>query len=190
MMRIGGLCLVLCAGVGLAGCDPAAPGVAQEQEFSPYVSAEGTISIPANYRTEFAFLGAWSVAGDEEGGGAKELHTVYTQKATVETYRETGEFPDGAVLVKELLGTETGDMTTGHVSRATQTVGWFVMVRDSQGRFPDNSLWGDGWGWSFFEGGRPGETVSTDYKADCIGCHVPAQQTDWVYVQGYPALNP
>ncbi len=182
--------MVLCASVGVLGCNAAAREVGKAQEFSPFVSNDGTISIPANYRTEFVFLGAWSVAGDEEGGGAKELHTVYTQKSAVETYRQTGEFPDGAVLVKELSSTGTGDMTTGHVSRATQTAGWFVMVKDTQGRFAANPLWGDGWGWSFFEGARPGETVSTDYKTDCLGCHVPAQQTDWVYVQGYPSLKP
>ena len=184
------LCMVLCAAVVVLGCNSAARDVGQAQEFSSVVSNDGTISIPANYRTEFAFLGAWSVAGDEEGGGAKELHMVYTQREAVEAYRQTGEFPDGAVLVKELLSTATGDMTTGHVSRATETVGWFVMVRDTQGQFSANPLWGDGWGWSFFEAARPGETVSTDYKTDCIDCHVPAQQTDWVYVQGYPSLKP
>jgi len=91
--------------------------------------------------------------------------------------------------VKELFETETADMTTGRVSRAAGTVGWFVMVRDTVGRFPANPLWGDGWGWSFFEAGNPDVTVTTDYKADCLGCHVPAQETDWVYVHGYPTLK-
>ena len=27
------------------------------------------------------------------------------------------------------------------------------------------------------------------YNADCKGCHVPAQSTDWIYVEGYPVLK-
>lgn len=193
-----GSSLALLACLGLWGCGSSnaevaegeAADVAEEQEFSPYVTSDGTIRVPEDYRSEFVFLGTWSIAGDEPGGGAKELHTVYAQRTAVESYRRTGEFPDGTVLVKELFGTETGELTTGHVSRARQTTGWFVMVKDSQGRFPDNPLWGRGWGWSFFEAGSPDATVSTDYRTDCLGCHVPAQRTDWVYVEGYPTLNP
>ena len=188
-MRRRGLCVVLCAGIGILGCSSAAQDADGPEEFSPYVSNDGTISIPENYRTEFAFLGAWSVAGDEDTGGGQGLHVVYMQREAVEAYSESGQFPEGAVLVKELFETETADMTTGRVSRAAGTVGWFVMVRDTVGRFPANPLWGDGWGWSFFEAGNPDVTVTTDYKADCLGCHVPAQETDWVYVHGYPTLN-
>jgi len=35
----------------------------------------------------------------------------------------------------------------------------------------------------------PGKQVATDYKKDCLGCHIPAKATDWVYVQGYPVLS-
>jgi hypothetical protein len=33
------------------------------------------------------------------------------------------------------------------------------------------------------------KTTSTDYKKDCIGCHEPAQATDWIYTPGYPPLK-
>ncbi len=36
--------------------------------FSPYVDAEGTISMPSDFR-EWAYLGTWSIAGDDEAGG-------------------------------------------------------------------------------------------------------------------------
>src|SRR5215472_10395985 len=55
--------------------------------------------------------------------------------------------------------------------------------------FQGNKLWGDGWVWSWFDKGNPLKTTSTDYKVDCHSCHVPAQATEWVYVQGYPALK-
>ena len=160
-------------------------GVAQES-FSPYVDAEGNISLPTDFRESWVFLGAWTVAGEEEAEG---FHLVYTQPGVVEAFRESGAFPDGAVLVKELLGATSDDFTTGHVAYATETTGWFVMVKDAEGRFADNPLWGEGWGWALFHADDPSTTVTEDYEADCLGCHVPAEATDWIYVQGYPLLN-
>jgi hypothetical protein len=43
--------------------------------FSPYVDAEGTISMPSDFR-EWAYLGTWSIAGDDEAGGAAGFHMV------------------------------------------------------------------------------------------------------------------
>jgi hypothetical protein len=50
-------------------------------------------------------------------------------------------------------------------------------------------LWGDGWGWSWFDAGTPMKTTSTNYKTNCLPCHVPAQATDWIYTSGYPTLK-
>ena len=63
-------------------------------------------------------------------------------------------------------------MTTGTVSGAGTLAGWFVMVKDGiSGRFPGNKLWGDGWGWSWFDATNPRKTTSTDYTTDCESCH-------------------
>lgn len=93
------------------------------------------------------------------------------------------------MLVKEVFSAATGDMTTGTVSHADKLSGWFVMMKDSKGRFPGNRLWGDGWGWSWFNVDNPLKTTSTDYAADCQSCHIPVQPTDWIYVHGYPPLR-
>jgi hypothetical protein len=63
------------------------------------------------------------------------------------------------------------------------------MIKDSKNRFSGNPLWGDGWGWAFFKAGDSTNSITRDYKAECIGCHIPAKQTDWVYTQGYPSLK-
>jgi len=182
--------IVLGAGFGLLGVTALTGGAIQAREFSASVTDDGTIMVPSDYRTLFAHLGTWSVADGGENGAVKQLHVVYAEADAIKTYRESGEFPDGAVIVKEVLAAEARDMTTGHVSRAAQTVGWFVMVKDSQNRFPESPLWGRGWGWAYFEAGSPDATISTDYVKDCLGCHIPAQATDWIYVDGYPVLTP
>jgi hypothetical protein len=91
--------------------------------------------------------------------------------------------------VKEVFETATKEMTTGTVSHAEKLKGWFVMVKDSAGRYPGRALWGDGWGWSWFDAANPTKTTSTDYRLNCKSCHVPAKATDWIYVDGYPALK-
>jgi hypothetical protein len=150
--------------------------------------ATGNLRVPKAYRTTYQFLGSWAVAADQ-GQGSKELHVVYASPGTVTAYRQDGRFPDGAVLVKEVYQTDTAEMTTGTVSHAEILKGWFVMTKDGNGRYSGNKLWGDGWGWSWFDAANPSKTTSTDYKTDCRSCHVPARASDWVYVGGYPQLK-
>ena len=150
------------------------------------VDKAGIIRKPADYRDRYQALGVFSVA---DLNGAVDLHYTYAPPGTAEYYRKNGKFADGTVLVKEVFGTEHGQMTTGEVHWAKATKVWFVMVKDEKGRYPGNPLWGDGWGWALYKSDAPDKQVATDSKKDCLGCHVPAKQTDWVYVQGYPVLS-
>ena len=160
--------------------------VFSQESFSPYVGAEGAISFPDKFRTTMVHLGSWFVPT----GGASGFHDVYTEKETVTYYRDNGRFPGGAVIVKELRASKSGDYSTGAgVHHSTDGLKqWFVMVKDTQNRFSDNPLWGDGWGWALFKPDAPGTNVAADYKADCLGCHVPAKGNDWVYTEAYPTL--
>jgi hypothetical protein len=148
----------------------------------------GNLRVPDSHRTSYELLGSWAVASDQ-GQGLKELHVVYASPGTIAAYREGGRFPDGTVLVKEVFQAATGQMTTGTVSHAETLKGWFVMMKDNTGRHPENKLWGDGWGWSWFDADEPLKTTSTDYRTNCLSCHIPAHASDWVYVAGYPPLR-
>lgn len=154
--------------------------------FSPFVNEKGTISLPKDFRNTMSHLGSWFVpAGDASG-----FHDVYAQQADVTAYRKTGAFPDGAILMKELRASSTADYTTGkNVNFANETIKqWFVMIKDSKNRFPKNKNWGNGWGWALFKPDKPDVNVSKDYQKDCLGCHFPAKDHDWVYIEGYPTL--
>jgi len=165
-----------------------APPARKADNFSPYVTKDGGISRPTDYRDTFLHLGSWAVAKKLDQP-VFEMHNVYSRPEDIRAYRENGKFPDGAVLVKEITKVSSDKLTTGQSSWSTDDKVWFVMIKDSKGRFPGNDLWGDGWGWALFEAKKPARNVATDYKTDCKLCHVPAKKDDWVYIRGYPVLK-
>jgi hypothetical protein len=179
-----GLALLSSAADGQPGPQLSRPDGAREA----VVDAQGNLHVPSSYRAGYEFLGTWAIATDK-GVGSSQIHNVYATPGTIAAYQTGSHFPDGTVLIKEVYETSTAPMTTGTVSHAQTLKGWFVMVKDGKNSHPDNLLWGDGWGWSWFDAGNPTKTTSTSYKANCLSCHVPAQATDWIYTSGYPALK-
>ena len=186
IVGIGAAGLSALVAVAAHGQDPTASSKAPKVE--AVADASGNLHVPDAYRTTYQALGTWAVAADQ-AKGSKELHVVYASPGAITDYRKDGRFPDGTVLVKEVFQAATGGFTTGTVSHAGTLKGWFVMVKDSNGRYAGNKLWGDGWGWSWFDAANPSKTTSTDYTTDCLACHVPARASDWVYVDGYPPLK-
>ncbi|GJL54930.1 MAG: hypothetical protein NPIRA02_20620 [Nitrospirales bacterium] len=173
----------------------------EKKPFAPNVNMDtGAISVPEDYYL-WPTLGTWSHSKVDDEGAAviHEYHVVYTQPATIEYYKKKRRFPDGAVLVKELLHAESMSMTTGPVvGHGTTLKGFFVLVRDTKGRFKSSALWGDGWGWSLFNPDDLKKTVSKNYKIDCIPCHTPAldlaprnakKDDKWIYTLGYPVFR-
>jgi hypothetical protein len=154
-----------------------------------YVDQDGTIHLPEDYRLTWVHLGSWFVEG--QSGGAGQVHDVYTEPETVAAFRNSGKWPAGATLVKEIRASEKGKMTTGNVHWDGPIKQWFVMVKDKDKKqsFPGNPNWGLGWGWGLYKIDDPKKNISDDYKADCMLCHQPARQTDWVFSHGYPILS-
>jgi len=157
------------------------------------VDKAGNIRKPADTRDLYQTLGTYVVlsprATTAESGKGDEVHMTYASPGTAEYYRKNGKFADGSVLVKEVLGTDHAQLTTGDAHWASGTQVWFVMIKDDKNRYPNSPLWGDGWGWALFKSDAPDKQVAVDYRKDCVGCHIPAKATDWVYIQGYPVLT-
>ena len=164
------------------------PPARAADDFSPFVTKDGGISRPTDYRDTFEHLGTYAVATKPDQP-VDEMHVVYARPEDVRAYRRDGKFPDGAMLVKEVTRVGSEKLTTGQSHWATDIKLWFVMIKDAKGRFPGNDLWGDGWGWALFLAKEPARNVATDYSTDCRLCHVPARKDDWVYVRGYPVLK-
>jgi hypothetical protein len=163
------------------------PAPAKTAGFNGFELADksGNIRKPAGFRDQYELLGAWTVL-DPRGN---QMHITYASPGAAEYYRKNGKFADGMVMVKEIFKTDHAQLTTGDAHFATDTIQWFVMIKDEKHRFPNNPLWGNGWGWALFKADAPDKQVATDFKKDCIACHTPAQSTDWVYVKGYPVLK-
>lgn len=128
----------------------------EEKPFTPNVDpATGAISVPEDY-TLWPTLGTWTHAKTDSGAATiHEYHVVYTQPETIEFYQKKRRFPDGAVLVKELLHAETMSMTTGPaVGHATTIKGFFVLVTRYQGPLQRLTVVGGGLGVVVFQCGR------------------------------------
>ncbi len=157
------------------------------------VDKTGNIRKPADFRDLYQILGTYVVLSPKvtmsgESGKGDEMHMTYASPGTAEYYRKNGKFADGTVLVKEVLGADHAQLTTGDAHWASGTQVWFVMIKDDKNRYPNSPLWGEGWGWALFKSDSPDKQVAVDYKKDCVGCHIPAKATDWIYIQGYPVL--
>src|SRR5262249_31342018 len=100
-----------------------------------YVTKDGGISRPTNYRETFLHLGSWAVATKPDKP-VDETHNVYARPEDVRAYRRDGKFPDGAVLVKDVTHVGSAKLTTGESHWTTDIKIWFVMIKDSKGRFP------------------------------------------------------
>jgi hypothetical protein len=106
-------------------------------------------------------VGKASPIFERQGG----IHHFYANDRAVEGYR-SGVFPDGAILIDDLLtAEESGGVTKAGPRRMTS-----VMVRDAA-RFADTG----GWGFEVFEkDGREG-TLTAERRAACHACHTKAK---------------
>jgi hypothetical protein len=161
-----------------------------KETYTELVDENGSISLPLNYRLNWVHLGSWSIADPQAAGHG--FHDVYTQPGVAEFYQKTKAFPDGAVIVKEVRTLHQGIKTTGTALWAGKQNIWFVMIKDTKGRFKNNPHWAEGWGWALFENKGDGKlktNVSKSFDTSCLGCHTPAKSQDWVFTEGYPSLN-
>jgi hypothetical protein len=182
MIRYG----ILTVAVLLTALPAGSPQPGTPKDNFDLVDAKGNIGKPAGFRDRYQVLGVFDPTNLNN---ETEMHYTYASPGAAEYYRKNGKFADGTVLVKQVFATDHAKLTTGDAHWATDTLIWFIMVKDENGRYPGNPLWGDGWGWALYKADAPDKQVATDYKKDCLGCHVPAKSTDWVYVQGYPVLK-
>jgi hypothetical protein len=99
------------------------------------------------------------------------IHHVYANPAAVSGYR-AGRFPDGAVLVFDLLA---APVAGGAVTEGPRKV-LAVMHKDAA-RFPGTG----GWGYEGFAEGKRDQRIVKDAVTACHACHVAQKDKDFVF---------
>jgi len=147
----------------------------------------GNLIRPENWR-EWVFIGAALTPNDQNFGQAylPEFKYVYIDPISFEIWKETGEFREGAVVVKELVAIGSREEQSGKGYFPGEYLGMELAVKDSR-RFESHLG-----GWGFFSFGELPYVESTpvirgESEFDCSGCHSYAEQ-DMIFTQFYPNL--
>ena len=100
------------------------------------------------------------------------IHHLYANDKALKGY-QIGDFPEGAVIIFDLLEATTANNAI--VENKRKVLG--VMVKDSK-QFSDTA----GWGFEGFVAGDPeNRAVGNDYKEACFACHTVQKDSDYVF---------
>jgi hypothetical protein len=140
---------------------------------APALAADPAVPYPEGYRTWTHVKSMVIQPGHplfEAFGG---VHHIYANDKAIRGYRMGGAFPDGAVMVFDLLDAKAGGGAIEEGAR--KVVG--VMVKDAR-RWKDTG----GWGFEGFKGDSKTErAVGADAKTACFACHAPQKDRDYVF---------
>jgi hypothetical protein len=137
-----------------------------------WAKPDDAVPYPEGYRmwthVRTVLIGPQSPAFESFGG----LHHIYANEKAMEGYR-AGRFPDGSVLVFELLETRENAGVTAEGQR--KRVG--VMVKESK-RYAETG----GWGFESFQGDSQTERrLNAEGRIACFKCHEPQKDRDFVF---------
>ena len=136
------------------------------------------VAYPAGYRAwhhvKSMVIGPGHGLYDAFGG----IHHIYANPQAVKGYA-AGKFPDGAIIVFDLLDVKTGGGATEEGAR--KVVG--VMHKDSA-RYASTG----GWGFEGFKGDSRTDRAVTQKSAAtaCFNCHEAQRGTDYVFSRTRP----
>ena len=148
---------------------------------------DGELERPTGYR-KWTFVGTPLTPNDMNNGKAPfpEFHTVYMNPDAYSDYEKTGKFPDGTVLVKELISVGTKEASSGKGYFMGEFIGLEVSIKD-KARFKDEPG-----NWAYFSFGHKyplKNAAMPQAAANCNDCHGGEADDDYVFTQYYPVLR-
>jgi hypothetical protein len=134
-------------------------------------SVVSDVSFPEGFRewahVKSALIGPGSSAYRTEAG----IHHIYANSKALQGYR-SGAFPEGSVIVYNLLETNTeAGITSEGVTRRVD-----VMVKNSR-RYPSSG----GWGFQSYAAGDPAKAAPPEVVAKCFECHGKQKEHGYVF---------
>jgi len=153
------------------------------------IDTSGKLQRPTGYR-EWVFVGTPLTPNDMNDGKAAfpEFHSVYIQPSAWAEWKRSGQFPDGTILVKELLSVGSKQAASGAGYFMGEFIGLEAAIK-SKTHFPDEPGH-----WGYFSFSAPDHRsllprAAPQPTANCNSCHQAAAQDDWVFTQHYPVLR-
>ena len=167
---------------------PDDPPARAADDFSPYVTKDGGISRPTDYRETFQSPGHVRRGHEAEPAGRRDAQRLCAAGG------RPGVSPGRQVPRRRGAGegSHQGRLGEAHHGAIPLGHGHQALVRDDQGRegaIPRQRPVGRRLGLGPVPGEGARRNVATDYATDCKTCHIPARKDDWVYVRGYPVLH-
>lgn len=161
----------------------ALPAYAQDAKFN----SDNSLTRPEGYR-DWMYVGTPLTPNDLNNGEAPfpEFHNVYINPDAWRVYQRTGRFPDGTVLVKELVSVGAKEASSGAGYFMGEFVGLEAAVKDSK-RFPNEPGY-----WAYFSFGHSyplAESTQAQAVENCSSCHQVQAAQDFVFTQYYPIIR-
>jgi Cytochrome P460 len=173
------------AGMFYALAASAAPpgGTTAAVEFTP----DGKLKRPVGYR-KWVYVGTPLTPNELNDGEAPfpDFHAVYVDPESYAHYEKTGEFRDGTVMIKELVGIGAKEAASGKGYFMGDFIGLETSIKDSK-RFKDEPG-----NWAYFTFGHHyplKEEATKQNAAVCNACHQTSAAKDYVFSQYYPVLR-
>lgn len=150
-------------------------------------SSNGDLIQPTGYR-KWPHVGTPLTPHDMNDGKAvfPEFHNVYIDPVAFDVYEKTGKFPNGTVLVKELVSVGSKQASSGKGYFMGEFIGLEISMKD-KARFKDEAG-----NWAFFSFGHEyplAATAKPQPAANCSACHGTLADEDFVFTQYYPVLR-
>jgi hypothetical protein len=150
---------------------------------------DGELERPTGYR-EWVYVGTPVTPNDMNDGKAAfpEHHNVYIDPESWAHWKETGEFREGTILMKELVSVGSKAAVSGNGYFQGEFIGLEATIKSAK-HFPDEP---GNWAYYSFST-EDHKTLKPAAKAfpaaSCNGCHAAAAADDWVFTQYYPVLR-
>jgi len=138
----------------------------------PAIAADPVVPYPAGYRNWHHVKSMVIDKGHPLNEAFGGIHHLYANPKAVAGYK-SGKFPDGAIIVFDLLEAKSADNAVSEGAR--KVVG--VMHKDTK-RYATTGGWGfEGFG----GGGRMNRVVRDNAASACFACHEPQKGNDYVF---------
>lgn len=137
------------------------------------LAAPPSVDYPTGYR-KWAHVKSMAIVSDKNPlyasfGG---IHHIYANPEALVALVKGGTFPDGSVIVFDLL--EAKDENGAWVEGPRKFVAVMVKNRAEYGKT-------GGWGFEGFKGDSRTERMVTDPQEQCFSCHRSQQNNEFVY---------